>query len=64
MTGFERQGDTLFCEEVALGELASQFGTPLYVYSRASIEQAYLAYEAALADHARSRLRYCLSGRA
>ena len=52
MTGFERQGDTLFCEEVALGELASQYGTPLYVYSRASIEQAYLAYEAALADHA------------
>lgn len=52
MTGFERQGDTLFCEEVALDELASQYGTPLYVYSRASIEQAYLAYEAALADHA------------
>jgi diaminopimelate decarboxylase len=52
MTGFERQGDTLFCEEVALDELASQYGTPLYVYSRASIEQAYLAYQAALADHA------------
>jgi len=51
MTGFERQEGTLFCEEVALDELASRYGTPLYVYSRACIEQAYLAYEEALAGH-------------
>ena len=51
MKSFERYKDRLFCEEVALDEVASQYGTPLYVYSRACIEQAYLAYQTALADH-------------
>ena len=51
MKSFERYKDRLFCEEVALDEMASKYGTPLYVYSRACIEQAYLAYQTALADH-------------
>ncbi len=51
MKGFERHEQTLLCEKVALDELARQFGTPLYVYSREAIEHAYLAYQAALAGH-------------
>lgn len=34
-------GATLWCEEVALEELAREVGTPAYVYSRASIVKAY-----------------------
>jgi diaminopimelate decarboxylase len=34
----------LHLEEVALDSLAERFGTPLYVYSRASLEAAYRAY--------------------
>jgi len=39
--GFSYRGSRLFCEGVALEEIAEQVGTPAYVYSRASIEQAY-----------------------
>lgn len=39
--GFAYRGSRLFCEGVALEEIAERIGTPAYVYSRASIEQAY-----------------------
>jgi len=39
----------LFFEDVALDELASRFGTPLYVYSRAALDAAYQAYAQAFA---------------
>jgi diaminopimelate decarboxylase len=50
---FEYRGDTLHCEGVSLTALADAVGTPTYVYSRAAIEAAYQAYDAALAgvDH-------------
>jgi diaminopimelate decarboxylase len=35
---------TLFCEEVALGELAERHGTPLYVYSAAMIRARLSAF--------------------
>jgi diaminopimelate decarboxylase len=38
------RNQSLHCEEVALTQLAQQFGTPLYVYSRSMIEQAYLEF--------------------
>jgi diaminopimelate decarboxylase len=46
-------GDTLHLEDVALGDLARRFGTPLYVYSCASMERALGSYRRALAgrDH-------------
>lgn len=37
----------LFCEDIPLSELAREFGTPLYVYSRAAIEERLEAYEKA-----------------
>lgn len=47
------RGDRLFLEECSLQTLAQQFGTPLYVYSRASMLAALAAYQRALAgrDH-------------
>ena len=40
---------TLYCETVPLSELDGQFGTPLYVYSQAALNQAYRQYTAAFA---------------
>lgn len=45
-----RQGE-LHVEEVNLQSLASQYGTPTFVYSRKAITQAYMAYANALGDH-------------
>ena len=61
MIGFERAGGEsppegsptfggeLRCDGVSLEEAARELGTPLYVYSRAGIEQAFQAYQAAFA---------------
>jgi len=47
---FRYTDGTLFVEELPLNEVAAQFGTPSYVYSRAAIESAWQAYADALAD--------------
>jgi diaminopimelate decarboxylase len=39
--GFSYRGSQLFCEGVRVEDAAKKFGTPAYLYSRASIEQAY-----------------------
>jgi diaminopimelate decarboxylase len=49
MAGFERRGDALVCDGVSLEEAAGRHGTPLYLYSRAVIEEAYAAYDRAFA---------------
>jgi diaminopimelate decarboxylase len=49
VTGFARVADELRCDGVSLEEAARGHGTPLYVYSRASIEAAVGAYERAFA---------------
>jgi len=49
MNAFHRREGSLLCEEVSLETLAEQYGTPLYVYSRAAITEAFLAYQHALA---------------
>jgi diaminopimelate decarboxylase len=46
---FSRRDGRLHCEDVALDELAQRFGTPLYVYSRQAILDAYRRYERAFA---------------
>jgi diaminopimelate decarboxylase len=47
---FLRRGGELFAENVALSEIAQRFGTPTYVYSRATLERHYRAFDAALAS--------------
>lgn len=48
MTFLQYQSGVLHADKVSLPQIAEQFGTPCYVYSRAGIEQAYRAYEQAL----------------
>ncbi len=49
MDYFNYQDGRLCAEQVDLAELAEQFGTPTYIYSRATIERHWLAFDAALA---------------
>lgn len=44
MTHFSYRNGTLYAEDVALSDLAHQFGTPLYVYSKAALSANYAAY--------------------
>jgi len=45
---FAYRDGTLFCEDVALAQIAARFGTPTYVYSKRAILTAYARYVAAL----------------
>lgn len=49
MEFFTYREDQLYAEDLSTQQLAEELGTPLYVYSRASLEQRYLAYTEALA---------------
>lgn len=53
MTAFHYQNQTLFVEDLPLNQVAEQFGTPCFVYSRAALQNNYLAYENAFSgnDH-------------
>jgi diaminopimelate decarboxylase len=46
---FNYKGDSLYCEDVAISTLAETYGTPLYVYSRATLERHWRAFDNALA---------------
>jgi len=48
---FEYRQGALHCESVAISALAREYGTPLYVYSRATLERHWHAFDRALADH-------------
>jgi len=48
MNHFELQGGELFCEGVPLAEIASAVGTPVYVYSSATLERHYTVLRDAL----------------
>ena len=51
MDHFEYRQGRLFCEDVAIEALAQTYGTPLFVYSRATLERHWHAFDSALADH-------------
>src|SRR2546423_9454649 len=51
VTGFFRQGPALVCDGVPLADIASAHGTPLYVYSGATIASRYRAIDQAFADY-------------
>jgi diaminopimelate decarboxylase len=46
---FQHINGELFAENVAVSDLAEQFGTPLYVYSRKAFSDHYMAYANAFA---------------
>jgi diaminopimelate decarboxylase len=47
MNSFTRIGGVLHCEDVALTDLAERYGTPLYVYSKATLTRHYRVFEQA-----------------
>ncbi|SFH60932.1 diaminopimelate decarboxylase [Modicisalibacter xianhensis] len=51
MDHFEYRDGVLYSEDVPLAQVAERFGTPCYVYSRATLERHYRAYAEALGSH-------------
>lgn len=51
MDHFNYRGDRLHAEEVPLTAIAERFGTPCYVYSRATLERHWRAFDRAMGDH-------------
>lgn len=51
MDHFNYKDGALYCEDVAISELAHTYGTPLYVYSRATLERHWHAFDNALEGH-------------
>ncbi len=51
MDYFDYHDGRLCAEQVDVSALADQHGTPLYIYSRATIERHWKAFDGALGDH-------------
>ncbi|MEX2474656.1 diaminopimelate decarboxylase [Marinobacter sp.] len=49
MDHFNYRDGQLFAEDVPVADIAERFGTPAYIYSRATLERHYRAYDSALA---------------
>lgn len=60
MTHFNYKHDTLHAEQVSLPAIATQFGTPCYVYSRAEITARYQAFAHAASAHPASLVCYAV----
>jgi diaminopimelate decarboxylase len=48
---FTYHGDDLYAESCAVADLAQTYDTPLYVYSRATLERHWRAFDDAVASH-------------
>jgi len=53
MSHFTYTNGKLHAEQTALDQIAAEFGTPTYVYSRASLTENFLAYATACQQHGR-----------
>ncbi len=51
MDYFNYRGNTLFAEDVSVDEIIAQHGSPCYVYSRATFEKHWNAFDRAFGDH-------------
>ncbi len=51
MDHFEYRNGELYAEDVALRDIAADYGTPCYVYSRATLERHWHAFDRALGQH-------------
>ena len=51
MDHFQYRGDKLFAEDVPVAAIAERFGTPCYLYSRATLERHWRAFDAAFGHH-------------
>ena len=63
LAGFTERNGSWYAEEVPLADLANEFGTPLYIYSRKALTEAYQAYDRACVDASgkrRARVHYAM----
>lgn len=51
MHHFEYRGNQLYCEDVPLAKIAAEVGTPVYVYSHATLARHYKVFDDALKAH-------------
>lgn len=51
MDFFEYKNGQLYAEDVPLSKVVEQYGTPAYVYSRATLERHWKAFDNALGEH-------------
>ncbi len=51
MDYFNYKDRLLFAEEVAVADIAKQYGTPCYIYSRATLERHWHAFDQSFAGH-------------
>lgn len=51
MDFFQYKHQQLFAEQVAVSDIARQYGTPCYVYSRSTIERHWHAFDQAVGSH-------------
>lgn len=51
MDHFNYKNQQLFAEEVAVADIIQQYGTPAYIYSRATLERHWHAFDNALGTH-------------
>lgn len=51
MNHFEYKNNQLFAEDVAVNEIIKQYGTPAYIYSRATLERHWHAFNNAFGTH-------------
>ncbi len=51
MDHFDYRNGVLYAEDVSVDALAERYGTPLYVYSRATLERHWHAFDDALGEH-------------
>jgi diaminopimelate decarboxylase len=63
MTSFAYHEQELYCEEVSLREIAEEYGTPLYVYSKNEIVSAFRGFHEALGSTSH-RVCYALKANA
>lgn len=52
MDHFTLRGGQLYAEDVPVSDIADRYGTPCYIYSRATLERHWHAFDRALASHA------------
>ena len=63
LAGFTQRNGNWYAEEIPLSDLAKEFGTPLYVYSKKALTEAYQAYDKACVDSTgkrRARVHYAM----
>ena len=63
LSGFTERNGNWYAEDIPLADLAKEFGTPLYIYSKKALTEAYQAYDKACIDSKgkrRARVHYAM----